>query len=129
MTGSDAGGRLWRYGVLGLASNALCYLAFLGLIWTHVPPVWANGLCYLLGLSISYFGNRRWAFRSTNSHVPDMLRFGGAYAMGLVFSLVCMALLVRVIPPALAQIVTIGATAIAVFAALTLLRFGRPEPA
>lgn len=122
---SDFARRIGKFAILGIASNGLCYLLFLGLLFAGVSAVASNALCYLFGFTISYVGNRRWTFRSANSHRADLVRFGCAHLVGFSSSVVSMALLVRVMPAPLAQIVTIGISAVVIFIALQLLRFGR----
>ncbi len=75
--------RFQRYAILGLVTNGVCYLLFLVLIRLSVSIVAANGLSYLAGFAMSYFGNRRWTFRSSNRHGHDMSRFVAAHILGL----------------------------------------------
>ncbi|MEM9086081.1 MAG: GtrA family protein [Pseudomonadota bacterium] len=116
---------LYRYGLVGIASNALVYGVFLALIWSAVPPVWATGMCYGIGLIVSYLANRVWSFESTADHRSDLPRFLLAYGIGFVATLVFMSALVTFLRPELAQIVNIGLTAIAIYASLQALGFGR----
>ena len=113
-----------RYALIGILSNAFCYLVFLSLLWARISPVLANAGCYVLGLTLSYVANRSWTFQSTNRHRSDMLRFGGAYGVGFLMSVLSMAMLVRFMAAPLAQVCTIGITAVVIFCALQLLRFG-----
>jgi putative flippase GtrA len=83
-----------------------------------------SAFCYGLGVTLSYFLNRRWSFESKAGHRHDIPRFGMAYGAGLVATIVSMTLLVPVLGPAIAQLVTAGIAAITIFAALNLLRFG-----
>jgi len=117
-------GRLGRYAVLGVVTNGLVFLVFLALVHVGVSPVAANAICYGLGLVLSYLGNRRWTFRSTRGHGADAWRFGAAHLCGFATSIATIALAVRFVPPALAQIAAIGAAAAVIFAVLNLLRFG-----
>lgn len=91
-----------------------------------MSPVVTNAARYLLGLTLSCVANRSWKFKSPNGHLSDLLRFGGAYARGFLMSVLSMSLLVRIISAPLAQILTIGVTAIVIFCAQRLVRFGGP---
>ena len=113
-----------RYALIGIVSNSICYLVFLSLLWAEISPVLANACCYFLGLTLSYVANRSWTFQSTNRHLSDLLRFGGAYGLGFLTSVLTMAVLVRFMPAPVAQVFTIGMTAVVIFCALQLLRFG-----
>lgn len=113
------------YCSVGVVSNGICYAVFLVLIWQGVVPVAATALCYALGVAIAYIGNHFWAFRSDASHVEDVPRFLIAYGGGLVASMGFMWLLLRWLRPELAQIVTMGATAVVIFTLLKVTGFGR----
>lgn len=124
---SNEAGRLGRYGIVGLATNGAVYVSFLGMIRAGVKPVLASGICYGLGLSLSYIINRRWTFRSSNEHQRDLPRFIISYSVGLIVTLMSITLLVRVMGPELAQLLTIGIAAMAIYTSLRLLRFGQNE--
>ena len=114
-----------KYGIMGFAANGVSYAVFLILIYTGLNPIIASGLCYVLGVGISYVGNRYWAFKSPNSHANDLPRYLIAYLAGLVFALLSMAVLIRWMHPALAQILTIVTASIVIFSCLKIAGFGR----
>ncbi len=118
---------LYRYGLVGVASNLAVYSVFVALIWSAVPPVWAAAICYALGLSISYLVNRRWSFESTVSHRSDLLRFLLAYGAGLIATLVFISVLTLFLRPEIAQVINIGLTAVMIYIGLRVLRFGQGE--
>lgn len=117
-------GRLSRYGIVGLATNLLLYVLFLLLIGLDVSAVTAAGLCYVTGVCISYFLNRKWTFGSGASHGRDLPKFLLAYGIGLCSTLVTIGILIRWLPPELAQILNVGLTAMVIYASLLALRFG-----
>lgn len=117
-------GRLSRYGIVGLASNLLLYILFILLLWTGIPPVAAAGICYVAGVCLSYTLNRTWTFGSSDSHGRDVPKFLLAYAIGLCSTLLTIGILIRWMPPELAQILNVGLTAIVIYVSLVLLRFG-----
>lgn len=125
MNGTQLEGRAWRYAAMGIATNGVCYLLFILLIGVGVAAVPANGLCYVAGVGLGYVGNRRWTFRSRNSHGRDMVRFACAHALGFASSIATIAVLVRIMPPLLAQIGAIGVAAVVIFVALEALGFAR----
>lgn len=119
--------RLYRYGVVGITVNFSLYLVFLLFLHFELTPTVAAGLCYGLGVAISYLINRRWTFASTDSHRRDLPKFLLAYGVGLVSTLLTIAILIRWLPPELAQIFNIGLTAMVIYVSLRLFRFGRKE--
>jgi putative flippase GtrA len=114
-----------KYGIVGIGTNVTLYIVFLGLIWTTIEPVLASGLCYVLGLTLSYYFNRRWTFRSESSHRQDISRFLLAYGLGFIVTITSMNILIIFLNPELAQILTIGVAAIAIYIVLHLLKFGQ----
>lgn len=117
-------GRLARYGLVGLFTNGSIYLLFLAMIWTGMYPVLASGLCYGLGVALSYLLNRRWTFNSKGKHRQDIPRFLLAYGVGLIVTLVSMWGLIQIMVPELAQLVTAAITAGSIYTSLRILRFG-----
>jgi putative flippase GtrA len=117
--------RLYRYGVIGIASNGSLYLLFVLLLHFDLAPPVAAGVCYGLGVMMSYVLNRRWTFSSADSHCRDLPKFLIAYGVGLVSTLLTITLLILWLPPELAQIVNIGLTALIIYGCLRLSRFGQ----
>lgn len=117
--------RFLRYATVGVISNLLGYGVFLALLFSGLAPVLTTGLTYLIMVSVSYFVNRRWSFRSANSHAEDLWRYLLAYGVGLGVSMLSMAFLERLMHPAVAQVLVIGLAAMSIFATLEGLRFGR----
>ena len=119
--------RFSKYSIIGLVNNAGLYVLFVGLIYVSVSPVMAAGICYVLGVAIAYLLNRRWAFESSNSHMRDLPRVLAAYGVGLLSTLVTIALLVRWMPAEIAQILNVLITAVVIYTMLRILRFGAGE--
>lgn len=116
--------RLARFGIVGLTSNAALYLVFLLLLQFAMQPVWAAGICYGLGVCVSYLFNRTWSFESRDTHKEDMPKFLLAHCVGLCSSLLVLSILLNWLRPEVAQLLNIGATAVIIFVSLQLLRFG-----
>lgn len=125
MINSEFRSKLWRFGALGVVSNVVCYILFLAMLWAGLYYILANIVSYLFGLTISYFGNRRWAFKSSNKHRHDLVRFTAAYGIGLPTSVATIAICVRFVPPPIAQIFAVAAAATVIFVSLNAFRFGR----
>lgn len=117
--------RLYRYGVVGITTNVTLYLLFILFLRLGFTPTVAAGLCYGLGVVMSYLLNRRWTFSSTDSHRRDLPKFFLAYGVGLISTLFTITLLIRWFPPELAQIFNIALTALVIYASLRIFRFGR----
>lgn len=118
------GKKLYRYAIVGVGSNLAAYIVFVAFIWLEMPTSLAAGLCYGIGLIISYTFNRRWSFESTAGHSKDLAKFLFAYGMGLVATLAFITILTMFLRPEIAQILNIGLTAMVIFALLRLTGFG-----
>lgn len=116
--------QLSRYGATGIVVNFLLYLVFLVFLRLGLTPTVAAAFCYGLGVLISYLINRRWTFRSTEGHSRDLPKFLLAYGIGLASTLLTIAVLIRWLPPELAQVFNIGLTALVIYSSLRIFRFG-----
>jgi putative flippase GtrA len=78
-----------RYALVGFANTAAgfgCILLFqYGL---GMPPVASNGAGFAFGLSLSYFLNRRFAFKSDRTHAIAVPAFLVSAALSFVLNLV-----------------------------------------
>jgi len=73
--------QLFRYGVVGIASNLAGYLLFLLITHIGVEPKTAMTLLYAVGATAGFFGNRRWAF----SHEGALLEASTRYVIAHLF--------------------------------------------
>ena len=116
--------RLMRFAIVGVASNAALYVAFLLLLQLAVRPLWAAAMCYVTGIAVSYVFNRAWAFDSRASHRADLPRFLAAHAIGMLSTILVLKVLLGWLRPELAQLVNIAVTALITYANLAWLGFG-----
>lgn len=113
-----------RYGLIGLLTNGAVFVAYLLMVRAGLHPVASSAVCYCLAVALSYSLNRTWTFKSRTKHSRDVPRFLLAYLAGFVFSVACIAVCLIWLPPAIAQLVTIGLTAVITYSILSILRFG-----
>lgn len=122
-TGEDVR-RLMRFGIVGVASNAALYVAFLLLLQLAVRPLSAAAACYGAGVCFSYVLNRTWAFDSRDTHREDLPKFLVAHGVGILSTILVLRLLLGWLRPELAQIVNVAVTALITYASLAWLGFG-----
>lgn len=79
--------QLVRYGVVGLTSNALGYLVYLLITYLGVEHKIAMTLLYITGVTIGFFGNRKWVFRHDGHLSSAAWRFGIAHLAGYLLNL------------------------------------------
>ena len=94
MKGNTALGQLVRYAVVGIASNALLYLAYLALTGAGLEPKLAMSLLYALGVIQTFYFNKTWSFRHGGTHGPAFVRYCISYGLGYLFNLAALYLLV-----------------------------------
>lgn len=115
---------LTRYGLVGVVNNLVLYAVFVTLIWLGTPAVLSAGFCYIAGVALSYWLNRRWAFKSTAKHSRELTKFIISYGVGLLATLVILQVLLVWFPPEIAQIFNVACTAAVIYITLRVLRFG-----
>lgn len=81
-------GQLVRYGVVGLVSNGIGYLLYLGITAAGVGPKLAMTILYVIGVIQSFIFNKGWSFRYSGRLGPSFLRYCAAYAIGYFVNLV-----------------------------------------
>lgn len=118
--------QLVRFGVVGIASNAVLYGAYLLLTAVGIPPKVAMTLLYAIGVAQTFFANRAWTFAASRDR-GQFARYCTAYAMGYLFQFAGLSLLVDGIglPHQPVQGVLILCTAALLFALQKLWVFRR----
>lgn len=76
---------LIRYGVVGLTSNSLIYLAYLLLTHWGVAPKLAMTILYVSGTLATFLVNRAWTFQASGRQ-GALRRYVMAYAMGYLMN-------------------------------------------
>ena len=86
--------QILRYGIIGVAQNALAYGVYLVLTWLGLDPKLVVGVTYPLAMLISFLGNRKYTFAHKGSVSRAGLRFLLAHAasyginLGMLYVLV-----------------------------------------
>ena len=73
-----------RYAIVGLASNAIGYLLYLGLTNLGLGHKLAMSLLYGIGVLQTFVFNRKWSFRFEGAARPALIRYATAYGFGYV---------------------------------------------
>jgi putative flippase GtrA len=90
----DTRQQLVRYGIVGLGSNALLYAAYLLLTFAGIGHKVAMTGVYCAGVLGTFLVNRSWTFAHTGAIPGAMLRYMATYAIGYLFNLVSLAVMV-----------------------------------
>lgn len=75
-------GQFLRYAVVGLTSNLLLYLAYLGLTAAGLGHKTAMTLLYITGGLLTFIANRAWSFRHQGEVNSAFVRYVTAYVIG-----------------------------------------------
>jgi putative flippase GtrA len=87
-------GQLIRYGIVGVLSNLLAYLIYLGLTMVGLEPKLAMSLVYLLGIVQTFFLNKNWSFHFDGAMAPALFRYIIIYLLGYLINILTLLLLV-----------------------------------
>ena len=85
-----------RYGIVGLLSNGLLYLAYLLLTTVGMGPKLAMSLLYALGVAQTFFFNKSWTFRHRGLYGPTFVRYCSSYGLGYLVNLLVLLVLVDI---------------------------------
>ena len=109
--------QLSRYAVVGLASNAFCYLLYLTFTYVGMGHKTAMTLFYSIGVIQSFYFNRGWSFSHTGNTSSSFVRYVAAYVLGYLLNLGILALGVDLLnyPHQLIQAAAIVIVAMALF--------------
>ena len=80
-------GQFLRYGVVGLGSNLLLYLAYLGLTHLGMGHKSAMTVLYAVGVAQTFLFNRTWSFRHQGRLHGAFARYVASYALGYLLNL------------------------------------------
>jgi putative flippase GtrA len=78
--------QLIRYGLIGLASNALIYFAYLVITYFGIPPKITMTLVYIAGAFIGFVGNRKLTFAYRGDATWAVSRFIMAHFFGYLLN-------------------------------------------
>lgn len=87
-------GQLIRYGIVGVASNAVGYLIYLAITAAGMEHKLAMTLLYVVGIAQTFMFNRRWSFGHGGTLGPAFVRYCMAYALGYMVNLAALHILV-----------------------------------
>jgi putative flippase GtrA len=79
-----------RFVVIGIASNAVGYLCYLGFTRAGLGPKLSMTIVYALGVTQSFAFNRSWSFKYGGDAVPAFARYVATYFLGYVMNFVAM---------------------------------------
>lgn len=94
MNGSGWFVQLMRYGIVGVASNAVLYLLYLLFTRLGLAPVVAMTVTFAMGVAQTFVFNKRWTFEHRERSRAAFIRYVLTYALGYVVNLLLLFVLV-----------------------------------
>ena len=79
--------QLFRYGLVGVATNLLGYFVYLLFTYLGVEPKTLITIMYPAGAAIGFFGNRQWAFAHEGAAWKSIVRYCVAHFFGYLMNL------------------------------------------
>ena len=79
--------QLFRYGIVGLASNALGYMVYLLITYLGASPKITMTLLYAVGATVGFWGNRKLTFAHEGSVLGAGVRYLIAHCFGYCINL------------------------------------------
>lgn len=76
-----------RYGIVGITSNALLYLLYLGITAAGMGHKLTMTLLYMLAVVLSFLLNMRWSFNLNGPCPHAFLRYVVSYGVGYIVNL------------------------------------------
>ena len=71
-----------RYGIVGIATNALGYSIYLIITYLGMPPKVTVSILYPVSIAIAYISHGKWTFRTGEATFRSFWRFVLAYLLG-----------------------------------------------
>jgi putative flippase GtrA len=86
--------QLFRYGLVGLASNLAGYLVYLLLTYFGATPKITMSILYIVGATIGFWGNRKLTFAHKGALMGAGVRYVIAHCFGYLINLSILLLMV-----------------------------------
>ena len=83
-----------RFVVVGLTSNAICFLFYLGLTTMGIGHKFSMSLSYIIGIIQTFFSNKKWSFQYKNSDRYILILYFTIYIFIYIFNLIMMIIFV-----------------------------------
>jgi putative flippase GtrA len=120
----------WRYGVVGVISNAVLYGAYLGMTTLGLGHKTAMTIGFVVGVTQTYFFNKKWSFEHSGKHRATFVKYWVVYILAYFLNLLLLWLLVDVLGfmHQFSQLALIFVCAAFIFALLRLWVFREKSP-
>jgi putative flippase GtrA len=117
--------RFIRYAIVGVATNAAGYLLYLLVTFAGAEPRVAMSVLYVVGATLGYFSNRKWAFGHSGAISRSAMLYVLFHTGGYLINFTLLYVLVDKFgfPHQLVQAFAIAVVASYLFVALNLIVF------
>lgn len=121
--------QLFRYGLVGIASNLTGYIVYLLITYLGVPPKLTMSFLYGVVAAVGFCGNRKLTFAHKGSLLWTGVRYIIAHCFGYLINLIILIVMVDKFGYAhqWIQAITIFVVAAFLFLAFKFFVFGKPD--
>lgn len=121
--------QLIKYGLVGLTTNTVGYLAYLWTVHLGITPILAMTLLYALGAAMGFVGNRKLTFKYTGSVLGSGVRYLLTHLAGYTLNLGILVIFVEKLgyPHQLVQAIAILIVAAFLFITFKTVVFRSPQ--
>lgn len=85
---------LVRYGVIGLLTNSIGYIAYLLITYTGGTPKLTMSALYVIGSTVGFISNRKWTFSHQGNFLGAGIRYAFAQCLGYLLNFSMLVILV-----------------------------------
>jgi putative flippase GtrA len=112
--------QLFRYGLVGIATNAIGYCIYLLITSQGIPPKISVSILYPVSIAIAYLSHGKWTFKSGPVTFRSFWRFVLAYLLGYLINILLLFCFVDVMgyPHQLIQLAAIFVVALQLYMTL-----------
>lgn len=88
---------LIKYALIGIVNTGIGYGLTFYMFYIGILPELSNFVGYFVGFFVSYFLNKRYNFKSENSHKKDLPKFLISMGLAYIINLIVLSILFRVL--------------------------------
>lgn len=120
--------QLYRFGIVGIASNLFGYALYLLMTYFGTPPKLTVSILYPIGAVIAFLSNKNWVFLHQGQFILAGTRYFFVQLVGYLINILVLIVMVDKLsyPHQLAQLLAIGVVAIFLFITFKFFIFKKP---
>jgi len=117
--------RFIRFVIVGGIGTVICYAIFFVMLLLGENYLVASASTYVLGVTVAFFFNRKFTFRSDKKGIMLIVKYFSVYLSSLMLGMIALSILVEMffLHPVIANILVTGMTTVTNFTGTSLFVF------